>query len=510
MKPNMDEPIEEQIRKTSHAVEPAPAFREALWENIITNAEKRADRRPFWQRIFTQPAWVTGMAVLIVAVVVALMGPQNVAAAFQGWLRYLPGIGFVQSDNGIGYIGSMTAGEKDGVRWVIDQAVADSTQTVVAFHLEGLPEGQQGSCMYDQNILTVNGRQYPPMGGESSGDAGKFTSRIVFQALPKDVKEAQFSIGMLAPDGCPAPKDWQTTLHFGPLPANVTLAAVTEQKPVDENSTAAPAAGDTTKTAAAADEANPSTADKPAPQDAVALKGIQLNVEKTVELADGYILSGSIAWQDDPASKVSLQDIFPDTSTMELVDADGQRVPFQAANEAMDSQHWGIQVLSKNFRGPLTLTTHNLLVDAQPKDMGFQFDAGNTPALDQRWEINQTLQVLGQTVKILNAQAIAEPLEHHFGMSPSATEAAKPDQAGAVNGFAFEIQTGSNIQNLGLAQSPLNRDSFEEASRAADGTYRLKMVYLKGAPTGTLQYQISQILVNLAGDWQTTVDLNVK
>ncbi len=44
------------------------------------------------------------MALIVAAIAIIAIGPQNVAAAFNKLLSYLPGIGFVQNDNSTLYL----------------------------------------------------------------------------------------------------------------------------------------------------------------------------------------------------------------------------------------------------------------------------------------------------------------------------------------------------------------------------------------------------------------------
>ncbi len=168
--------LEENIRFMVETVEPDLKFSNTLWNKIIQTSQE-PELVPFYRQLFSKPAWNLTMALIVAAIAIIAIGPQNVAAAFNKLLSYLPGIGFVQNDNSTLYLPEPLSIQNNGITLVIDQAVIDTTNTVVTYHFENLPKkagSEADACFYDRNeLITSDGKTKLPIGGGVQGNIAR-------------------------------------------------------------------------------------------------------------------------------------------------------------------------------------------------------------------------------------------------------------------------------------------------------------------------------------------------
>ena len=278
-------PIEEKIRAAAQAVEPRSEFSDALWRQIAEKPARPANRYPALQ-LTNRPLWIAAISVLGVALVIGAFGPQNVAAAFRSLMGYLPGIGFVQNEEGTLYLAKPVTAEQEGVSLIVEQAVADANKVVVAYRIEGLPEVKPGEtmvCFYDGNKLRLpDGKTRMPTGGSVIGSQ----ARVEFQPLPAGVQRVTLLASQMFPDpACTAPAELKVDLDFSPKPPEVTLM------PVIENVAVTPESSTPDNT--------PGEATTPSPETSAAedTNGIGFVIDRSVELPDGYLIAGHIVWQ---------------------------------------------------------------------------------------------------------------------------------------------------------------------------------------------------------------------
>ncbi len=134
--------------------------------------------------------------------------------------------------------------------------------------------------------------------------------------------------------------------------------------------------------------------------------GIRFTVDEVTELADGYLLKGSLSWQgtefytlgfdpyrlqlrDADGKPISIEPAEPDARA---IDPDGQRMP------------WAVRAAGKDYPGPLTLELPALEGYLQVNDAVFDLDLGSAPRLGQAWSIDRMLETGGRQVHILSAR----------------------------------------------------------------------------------------------------------
>ena len=126
---------------------------------------------------------ISMMVVIVVAVAVTLIRPENIAQAFSKLQGYLPGIGFVQSDGDVLYLENPISVEESGITYTINQVWADEKNVVLNYEFSGLSD--QPACHYINNMLLLqNSREYlPTSSGWVAGTNGE-QKQLYFQPLP--------------------------------------------------------------------------------------------------------------------------------------------------------------------------------------------------------------------------------------------------------------------------------------------------------------------------------------
>jgi hypothetical protein len=142
--------------------------------------------------------------------------------------------------------------------------------------------------------------------GGGRGWGSGYQERLVYPPLPPDVEAVTLEIPRLMdmPGGV-APEDWQIPLRFIPAPAGVTVIPVFDQETAVPTGEAATAGGETD----------------------AARHGITLQVERSVPLDGGYLVEGSLRWDERYPAEQGVADVWD----MELTDASGREIPIEPA-----------------------------------------------------------------------------------------------------------------------------------------------------------------------------------
>lgn len=179
------------------------------------------------------------LAIILVFVVIAL-GPADVLAEVQNWLKYIPGYGFVDEDASRALAKSVSQ-SKDGVTVTIKQVISNEQETYVMIGMEGGPpidaivEYVQSSSGEEyevwsqrmQDLYETDAQLILPNGDSITQRAfggSYWDGFLIFSALPLDALEATLDITRLPgiPNGW-APEGWTFDLTFEYVDAPETL-----------------------------------------------------------------------------------------------------------------------------------------------------------------------------------------------------------------------------------------------------------------------------------------------
>jgi len=401
----------------------AEDFRDELHPALVWN--RQADRKA---RAVSTARWflprrraafvVMAVLALIVATLLAV-GPERALAALRGLLGYIPGIGLVDDSAGLRVLAEPVSQTREGVTVTIEQVVADSQRLVVVYTADGLSVagansagegGPFGSAMSlrlsDGTSLEVvhnagyGGTPEPLINDAILPEGGwpNYASRLVYPAVAADVDELTLLIPILEtmPAGA-APENWELTFRLKPAPPDLTLA------PVTVLATPSLPEGEATS---AAGEAGASSLSS------IAIRnGFTLQLDNVVELEDGFVLTGSLSWDDSafPAGGGTISEAVIPT----LTDAGGQVIPIEEVRvDALYGERempWSFRTDRKILSGPLVLSVSTIGAMVTPPEVEFEFDLGEDPQVGESWEINHDFNFAGHTVRLLSLRLGESP-----------------------------------------------------------------------------------------------------
>jgi hypothetical protein len=178
----------------------------------------------------------------------------------------------------------------------------------------------------------------------------------------------------------------------------------------------------------------------------------------------------------------------PFTGYVNVVDANGQDVPWQEVYENVKPQneeyrsYWAIRILSKTFTPPLKITMNAADVQIQP--VAFQFDVGAAPQAGQSWDVNQDIQIIDSSVHVAKATLISSDGNLNFQLDVQVDANAIGD---------VHINTSLNQCMGGGGGYPTERLSAFQI---------IVPMCITNLPPGMVEMQVTGAV--LWGQWQTT------
>ena len=444
----MTNPVENKINRAAESVEPSAEFTQKLWSQIKktpiqTQEPKRVNRR----------VWIPAATVLGLLLILVISAPQTVFAAVRSLLAYLPGTGFVTNSESSLYLADPVVAIQGDYSMTLDQVVANTEKVVVTYHLAGLP-ASASSCIYDANLLVLpDGKTMHPIGGGVNG----VNARVEFAPLPEGVTQAFIQASMNFPDAnCTAiPQEWKVAFTLG------TVAPDAELLPVIENSAA--------QTASAV------------PTDGTS---VQMMVDRSVELSDGYLLTGHLA-----ISNEDWKNAFFDMDSISAVDVNGKAVAVLPTDEDFGDNEFSIKIAGKDFVGPLTINVKNLWIWAKDNEGAvISFDAGEEPHIGQSWNINKELTVADKKILVQDVKMVEND--------------SQSNQSSAIQGYSVQI-SGKDTTNMNINCSGQQKATslFGQTRPIDSQTLLVENFYPEGIPTGEITCNLKDVQFKEAGDW---------
>jgi hypothetical protein len=390
--------FEEKLRGAVSIPEADAKFVNGLRSRLIETAAQKKTRQA---RFFPRPAWQWALTVLAVLLIAFLaIGPQRVVAAMQRLFGYIPGVGVVDQSSPIRVLAEPVMVKRDGYTMTVESTVVDSQRTVITFSVEGISIAAANAggeaapnCNGMPSLLLPAGRMLGLTGAQSTGWGTGYREQLIYEPLPLDVNEATLTVPCISdmpPGG--APENWQFALRFVPAPPDMTVMPVIDITPSpDETGTGS---GSGTE----------------------ALFGIGMTLEKAIQSENGYILIGHIASTD---ARIVVHD-----PVFKVFDANGQEVPSQfvdlymlGIDQATFTQgQWALEVQGHSFAGPLTVRAVSVYAElATP--VSVPFNPGANLQEGQEIPLDQTLDVLGYSIRLTSARYIVTGDMHGFEIS---------------------------------------------------------------------------------------------
>ena len=386
-----------------------------LWPQITAQLE----RKTFMKTLRTRPLMAIVLAILI------LLTLTGVAYAIGKSLGYIPGIGLVNQDVPIRVLAEPVTTSHNGIRFTVTQIVADSERTTILYSVDAsqstlgpytykLVMGEP-VCKFMPDFAThfirlPDGRILNNISGspQSTGDGSNLTYFIAVDApIPQDVDT--ITVVLDCDQG-------EATVHLVP-------ASSTEILPVIKLPSAAPEMN-ATETRESTESVTPTVV----PNDF----GFSLELEKVVELDDGYLLIGNMRWAD-----INLMNVGISSEITTIIDANGNPVSFAAEttdpsfweiDSGMQRAGWAFKIAGKDHAWPIAISLKPY-GGLPPVEAGsFSIDLGANPQTNQSWNLDIDVPVKNAGVIHVNTVTLLKgtpPLEdpNSYGLSFDITPA---------------------------------------------------------------------------------------
>ena len=401
--------FEEKVRKALSVPNARPEFADRLRNELV--------RRPVKMKtqIF-KPAWAVAF-VLVFAILV--VSAPTLAAAFGKIFGYVPGVGLVETTNGLRMLAEPVSITRDGVTLTITHAFVYPDHVELQYEVSGIAPENDGWQAVDSssNPTAFCGGVNPGETYNKAGDArlrlpdgttferdytGKypqnaFAMQPVYDAvIPADVNALTFVLDCIPQARFGAiPENWEVQIDLVVVPAGtvvgepvieVTQPALTEEAP-----------------------ASPSTEVDMAPK-------VTMTLERIIPTDSNTVLYLHFNMENADPSLIS---IMPQNAY--VIDSLGQRIPLRGGFVWQPFEHrvgsaFEFVTESKPAEGALTIVVDQVIAYYAPlytdpplatlEEMTFTFDAGENPQYGQKRDLNIPFTIAGFEFEIVTVQAV--------------------------------------------------------------------------------------------------------
>lgn len=464
-----------------------------IWPAVQQAYKNHLSYKSYQERTDKKFALFLTGSVAVLLVIVFLVGPQNVVAAFRNLMGYLPGIGFVQNVDQAYVLSEPVALERDGIMVTILEAYADSEQTVAVYEVYNLPDSSspETEAPVSPYLLLRDGSKVQLTHGDGGGKDGQWRERLGFPALSIKTESITLVIPRLRNQSAgAAPENWQLVFQLVPASDNAHLQPLLEPTAI----TVQPATQTPDAVANLSAEpttiVSPSLSPTPDPFTSLVQHGVQLRFDSASQANEGIILGMTLQWDD---SKWRLRGQWGRNESLTITDRLGNPLavvqgepPVQPSDPQRQTAPQ-IFIIPSNSEGPYTITLQT--VDFRISGQGsFPFDPGPSPQVGQEWTLDQTITVGGRDLHVIAARLLPGGREQTC--------------------LQFDVRVDAGVQSLALSDYA----NFDHV-RGADATWNSGNDMIQTAvcydalPTGPLTIQVDSLFLTIAGPWQITLDL---
>lgn len=394
--------FEEKVRKAVDVPNAKPEFVNKLRNEL---ARRPAKMKP---RFMLKPAWAFAFVIVVLTLIASAPAAVNALKKIFG---YVPGVGLVESTNGLRILAEPVSVTRDGVTLTITNVFVYQDRVELMYEVDGIKESY--------NVAPdMCGSYHPDNGFWSDGDADlrlpdgtivrrdyageyQFENRYAMKPVyavqvPADVTELTMVLKCIPFTRLgDVPEDWEVPFKLIAVPAGTVVG-----EPVIEV---------TQPVATEEVPASPSTETVTAPK-------VTLTLERIVPTAANTVLFMHFNVENlDP----SLISIMPRTAY--VIDSLGQKIPLRGGFVWQPFEHpvgsaFEFVTESKPADGPLTIVVEQTIAYYMPlyadppqatsEELSFTFDAGENPQRGQIWDLNKTFTIAGYDFEIASAQAV--------------------------------------------------------------------------------------------------------
>jgi len=443
----------------------------------------------------TRTLVISGFLIIILAGVL-IAGPHNVVAAIRSLVGYLPGVGFVQNTAQTRILSTPVVVERDGIRVTIEEALADSQQTVIVYRIDNLPQAEKSIEATPPTmpyLQLADGTIFKVTYGDSGGKDGVWRERLGFPPLPVGIDDFRLIISQLhdQPQGA-APENWQIPIHLVLSLDNPHIQPLIQLSPISPTLTSTEIQQDQS---AIVPQSTPIPT-QPSVANEIGSSGTKNGVNISLGEAsqvDGQLVFGlNLHWQDTnwrlsgPWGRPGT--IFAETSDsteLLITKLDSPMVQLDP-NRQFDIQNFEISLAE--IQGPVTITLQS--IDFRAKNVGsISFNPGLNPQAGQTWPINQTIETNSGKLHFTKTQLITKNQE--------------------LSCLQFNVEVDPGISSVALS----DYNNFDHIRRGnadwvTDGSGIIKTsICYDVLPEGQLTIQIDSMFFSVQGPWQISFNL---
>ena len=395
--------FEESIRKSFGVPEIRSIFVDEVYSNLMQQAATKSKKpHPF---LGLRPAWTVTFAILALMIIGTLViGPQRVYAAVLQLFGYIPGVGIVDQNSPIRLLAEPVSITRDGITVSVNQVVLTGTETRLDFGVSGVPLSAYPKA---ESVSGCVEREYLRLPDGTRID--------INAPIPTNVNEATFVLPCIF-NTLPGtvPIDWELPIHFVATSSDLTILPVLD---------VTPSVSPTDQKLGLDIETNPTTASNESTQ-------VNVSIEKVIETEDGYILLGSVRTNIPAGSWLQI------TGPATIKDANGKNVsytfpndvqPLDDASLGQGGYSWVMQIKGAGVKFPLTIRFSGVIISQVDPQASAKttIDVGTNPQPEQIWEVNQDVQLAGNTIRLVSVTAQSD-------------------------GYSFRIDPGKNMSEVSV------------------------------------------------------------
>jgi hypothetical protein len=212
-------PFEEKVHLATQMPDPSTEFAGALWERVIVHPQRLPSWEQRFHNFFSKPAWaLIASVLLVVALIAALAGPQRVLAALQGILGYIPGVGFVSTENAAAMREPVEL-TQNGQMFQVEQLLSSNKETVLVVRLHGFPAYQNIGLDRGISLAMADGKVILPgsFAVNTTATPGEYTGVFKFSPLPVGTRQITVAWKSLSGAQSAEPAMWQIPVTLFPI-----------------------------------------------------------------------------------------------------------------------------------------------------------------------------------------------------------------------------------------------------------------------------------------------------
>lgn len=440
------------VQKTVEMPPASTEFVDSLWKRLLAQPVRRPAPASRLLPMLRSRLAIAVMVVLILLISLAAIGPQRVLAAVQALLHYLPGVGQVQNIEQAAILAEPVRTERAGYAVTVENLVASPERTWLRLKIEGWPADTDFSDLL---------RLY------SEAPFLQFDDNSQLQPNQADIYLSDA---------------WYAEYQYPPIPANTEQVTLILQR--------VPGAGEATVSENWVFTLNLRTAEQKdtlpeawsAPRSSSMVNGVVMSILQIARDAEHTWFT--VRFQTPTLNDFLASDLY---SHLSLQDAQGRIYPAQF-EESISGRTFMFR--TRSFAGAENLTLRVdrlLLVGVQPADgtaPAFTFEAGEHPAIGQRWVLDQIIRS-GEFELKVNGASLQE------------------DEDGLL-WLVFEVEgADENVQGvmLGCAYPVCLQSTTDDLGNSAGGRF-FPAIQLGGMPAGKINIELRNLYYLVEGPWE--------